>query len=334
MRGVLFFLTILIVSMLPLMASSQQQQTAGRATRATIIPLQLPPLPSGCPDAAASNPPADTVQPADFVEFERTSCFGPCPVYKVQIRGDGQVTWPPRSFGQAGATAAVDPVRARALLEKLRTNGFWSLCASYSLGATDGATVITTLHIAGQEKRVSDYFDSGPKLLHDFEIEIDGLVDTHLRLHGDPRLESVAGLRRPGLGAGYSISSNLRPDAEGAKPGLTPLMRAGAKGDLAEIRSQLSSGVDPNGQDSSGWTALMYATQTDRTEAMKILLDAGASPNTLSYLGQTALMAVADAYSAPVEKCRLLLAAGAAISPTEGRIREASKHPRFVALGK
>src|SRR5262249_55580232 len=158
-------------------------------------------------------------------------------------------------------------------------------------------TVITTVHIAGQEKRVSYYFNSGPTLLQDFEFEIDGLVDTHRRLHGDPRLESVAGLRRPGLGAGYSISSNLRADAEGAKPGLTPLMRASAKGDAEEIRRQLSSGADPNAQDSSGWTALIYATQTDRPEAIKILLDAGASPNTRSYLGQTALMAVMGAYS-------------------------------------
>src|SRR5258705_3056238 len=105
----------------------------------------------------------------------------------------------------------------------------------------------------------------------------DTVEELHSRLYGGPRLESVAFLRLPGAPAGYGIFSNLGRDAEGTKPGLTPLMQASTKGDVAEIRRQLSFGTDPNAQDSSGWTALMYATQTDRTEAIKIMLDAGAS---------------------------------------------------------
>jgi hypothetical protein len=253
-------------------------------------------------------------------------------VYTVQIRGDGQVHWRQPSLGSAGAAATVNPDEAQVLLEKLRANGFWSLCSSYSVGATDGPTVITTLHIAGQEKRVSDYFRGGPKLLHDFQIEIDGLVDTHRRLHGDPRLESAASFRRPGLGAGYSITSNIRADAEGAKPGLTPLMRASAQGDVEEIRRQLSSGANPNAQDSSGWTALIYATQTDRADAINMLLDAGASPNARSYLGQTALMAVSATYSAAPEKCRLLLAAGADLNVQDNEGRTALMFAMYGAL--
>jgi hypothetical protein len=314
-RRMLLFPTILMVSMAvpPAMASSQQRP-ARRLSGTPNIPFQPQPVASGCPNAAASSPPPDAVQPADFVELQRTPCFGACPVYTVRIRGDGQVNWQQLSLGPAGATATVSPAEVRALLEKLRTNGFWSLCSSYSVGATDGDTVITTVHIGGHEKRVSDYFRSAPKLLRDFENEIDGLVDTHRRLHGDPRLENVASLRLPGAGAGYGIFSNLRADAEGAKPGLTPLMQASARGDVKEIRSQLSSGADANAQDSSGWTALMYATQADRAEAIKILLDAGASPNARSYLGQTVLMAVTGAYSSSPEKFRLLLAAGADVN--------------------
>jgi hypothetical protein len=247
------------------------------------------------------------------VELKREPCYGSCPIYTVRIRADGQVHWQQPSLGQAGAVASVSPSEARSLLAKLRANGFWSLCENYSVGATDGDTVITTVHIAGQEKRVSDYFRSAPKLLRDFENEIDGLVDTHRRFHGDPRRESVASLRQPGGGNG--IFSHMKADAEGAKPGLTLLMQASAKGDLEEIRRLVSSGADPNAQDSSGWTALMYAAQTDRAEATRILLEAGAGPNARSYLGQTALMAVSGSFypSAP-EKFRLLRAAGADIN--------------------
>jgi ankyrin repeat protein len=306
-------LTILMMSMTPAWTASQQSP-ARRPAGPAITPFRLQPIAADCPSATASIPPADPVQPDDFVELQRTPCFGSCPVYTVQIRADGQVHWQLPSLRPAGAAATVSPAEARALLEKLRASGFWSLCGSYSVGATDGDTAITTVHIAGHEKRVSDYLRSAPQLLRDFENAIDALVDTHRLLHGDPQLESLASLRLPGAGPGYGIFSNLRADVERAKPGLTPLMQASAKGDIEEMQRQLSSGADPNAQDSSGWTALMYATQTDRAEAMKILLDAGASPNAFSYLGQTALMAVSGAYSSAPEKFRLLLAARADVN--------------------
>jgi hypothetical protein len=310
-----------------------QQRSAMRSPGAPITPFKLEPQASECPSVPASIPPPEAVQPADFVELQRKPCFGACPVYTVQIRGDGRVHWLQPSLGRTGADATVSAAEASALLEKLRTDGFWSLCGSYSVGATDGDTVITTVHIAGQEKRVSDYFRSAPKLLRDFENEIDALVDTHGRLHGDPRLESVASLRLPGAPAGYGIFSNLGRDAEGAKPGLTPLMQASAKGDIAEIQKQLSSGADPNAQDSSGWTALMYATQTDRVEAFKILLDAGARPNMRSHLGQTALMAVAGTYTSAPEKFRLLLAAGADVNVQDNDGHTALMFVMYGALG-
>src|SRR5262245_55584899 len=241
MRSVLFFLTMLM--------ASSQQRSLGRRPDAPNVPFQLRAVASGCPDAATSMPPGDSVQPSDFVELQRTPCEGSCPAYTVQIRGDGQINWLQQSVGRAGATSTVSPAEARGLLEKLRTNGFWGLCSNYSVAASDGPTVITTLHIAGQQKRVSDYFNGGPKLLHDFEIDIDGLADTHRRLHGDPRQETAASYRLPKDGS--IITSNLRADAVAAKPGLTPLMRASAKGDVEEIRKQLSSGADPNAQDSS-----------------------------------------------------------------------------------
>ena len=60
----------------------------------------------------------------------------------------------------------------------------------------------------------------------------------------------------------------------------------------------------------------MYATHANVNEAqaMKILLDAGANPNVHSYMGQTALMAVSNPYSSPLEKLRLLIAARADVN--------------------
>jgi len=55
----------------------------------------------------------------------------------------------------------------------------------------------------------------------------------------------------------------------------------------------------------------MYATNAiaNQAEAVKILLDSGANPNVRSYMGQTALMALGNVFSSPLERLRLLLAA-------------------------
>src|SRR5215470_4885507 len=104
MRSRLFILSMSI-ALLPSMRS--QQRLGQRQAPAPNIPFKPSMLAADCPNAAESNPPAGPVQPTDFVELQRTPCFGPCPVYTVQIRGDGQVHWRQPSLGSAGAVATV-----------------------------------------------------------------------------------------------------------------------------------------------------------------------------------------------------------------------------------
>jgi hypothetical protein len=142
----------------------------------------------------------------------------------------------------------VSQLEALALLEKLLANGFWTLCSRYPAISEDLPTVIMTLHIGGQEKRVShsDYRTTAPGWLQSLEYEIDKLADTHQWIHGDPRKELLA---------------NVRSDGSGPKPGLTDLMRAAIAADVNEMQRLLAVKADPNAQDSSGWTALVYAAQ-------------------------------------------------------------------------
>jgi hypothetical protein len=255
----------------------------------------------------------DALLATDYVELQRTGCFGSCPTYTVRISADGQVSWHGDRWVRVNgpATATVNPADARALLERLRTNGFWELCDTYSTRVTDGATVSTTLHVGNHEKRVSDYLSKAPDSLRMFEREIDSLAGTHRWINGDPRMEVVAVVRTTEARIDPSLGL-IRPtlgSAEGPKPGLTPLMKASARGDIDEIRRQLSLQADPNAQDSSGWTPLFYATQAKELDAIKILLDAGANPNVRSHMDQTAVMGVVSAYYFPAEKLQLLIPA-------------------------
>src|SRR5262245_44768235 len=66
----------------------------------------------------------------DFViELERTSCFGPCPIYTVTIDSKGNVTFDGKEHVRVKgrATARVAPSRAAALLETAERIGFFSL---------------------------------------------------------------------------------------------------------------------------------------------------------------------------------------------------------------
>ena len=90
-------------------------------------------------------------------------------------------------------------------------------------------------------------------------------------------------------------------------------MQASAHGSASEIQLLLAANADPNAQDASGWTALMYASLAPQPGVVPTLIDAGANPGIRSFAGQTALMAAATAYD-PEAKLQSLLAAGADVS--------------------
>lgn len=56
----------------------------------------------------------------------------------------------------------------------------------------------------------------------------------------------------------------------------TPLALAAAAGDTSEVRALLAKGVDPDGMDRHGLTALHWAAREGRVEAMRTLVAAGA----------------------------------------------------------
>ena len=298
------------------------QQPAGRRRAGDgFVPPEPRVQTSGCPTEAAATPPAQPLAPDDFVQLQRTICFGSCPAYTVKVRADGEVEWRGETaVSLRGETRdRTGPEQARMLIERFRAAGFWGLCDGYSRGVTDMPTFLTTVGIAGQEKRVSDYADGAPAWLRELDRELDALADTHRWIHGDPRAEYFSG--------------NLASDGRGPKPGLTPLMQAAAKGDLEEMRRLLAGHADPNAQDSSGWTPLMYATQAQTAEAIQMLLQAGANPNARSYTGQTALMAAATVFYVPEEKIQALLDAGARKEPRDAKGRTALDYMEQRARG-
>lgn len=59
----------------------------------------------------------------------------------------------------------------------------------------------------------------------------------------------------------------------------TPLMRAAANGETAEVRKLINQGADIYAQDGESTTALHYAVYNDQIEIAAVLLEEGANPN-------------------------------------------------------
>ena len=70
----------------------------------------------------------------------------------------------------------------------------------------------------------------------------------------------------------------------------TPLMIASDLGYLAVVESQLRLNNNPNVQNLSGWSAIIFASRNGHLQVTEILLKKGANPNIQSNRGWTALM--------------------------------------------
>jgi len=117
------------------------------------------------------------------ITLDRTVCFGTCPSYRVEIRGDGTILYHGDNFtavkGDRAATISRDAVKA--LFEKLRQAEFFWLFDTYNASVTDMPSAEVTLSFDDKEKRVHDYAGQMvgmPAVVRDLEQAIDDTAQT------------------------------------------------------------------------------------------------------------------------------------------------------------
>ncbi len=147
----------------------------------------------------------DSVPPKDtFIGLERTGCYGSCPAYDVEVRGDGAVTF--RGTGDVLATGThhwrIAQAEALRLVAIARHADYFKLNGYYEYDVTDLPTYITRLRIGEQKKFVLDYGGSGfgsavastsfggedphmPRVVTEFEIAIDQISGAASWVRGD-----------------------------------------------------------------------------------------------------------------------------------------------------
>jgi ankyrin repeat protein len=118
--------------------------------------------------------------------------------------------------------------------------------------------------------------------------------------------------------------------------GVRLLSSAAANRDSKEVTRLLASGIDPNGRDAAGGTALVAAAMGGCPECVRLLLDAGAGLNIDDGGGWTPLMYAA--WRGKTECLSVLLAAGAdpgtrdSLGRNAEGVAEAAREWRAVAV--
>jgi hypothetical protein len=132
---------------------------------------------------AMAPPFPDVAGQAVVISLDRSACKGTCPVYRVEITGEGLVTYEGREHVAALGvrTRRIPREAVSRLVDRFRAADFFSLQASYAADVDDvpGATI--GLRVGETSKTVSDYFGfqvGMPRSVNDLETAVDEAAGT------------------------------------------------------------------------------------------------------------------------------------------------------------
>jgi ankyrin repeat protein len=262
------------------------------------------------------------------IALERTGCLGTCPVYRVEVHGDGTVLYDGLRWValEGKHRGSVPRKNVEELVTKFREVNYYSLADEYAPPGTDLPGCETSIEIDGHIKRVRDYwaFDR-------LENAIDQLANTERWTKGNG--ETVAVLREERWGfktpearrtlarvAKYGTADAVRDMiTAGVPPTPEALATALRLGKCETALVLLRHGVNANSRDAYGNTMLMDAAGSGVPAVVRELLKGHVNVNARDKNGRTALMdAVGRVHLVPeappisrTEVVRLLLQAGA-----------------------
>jgi ankyrin repeat protein len=198
------------------------------------------------------------------ITLERGRCFGSCPVYKLEIRGDGTVNYNGTMFvAVAGPhTAHISQEAVKSLIAQFKQADFYNFDPEYHAWISDLPTQTISISIDGQKMTVVNY--GGPQELSILERAIDRTAGVAKWVRGNT--ETVASLVREE----YDFK-----DLEAGKLAV----RVAAQGDIAALKALIDAGVPLDVEDDQHRTALAVAALRANHEAISLLVKAKASAN-------------------------------------------------------
>ncbi|MEP9361153.1 DUF6438 domain-containing protein [Sphingomonas sp. KR3-1] len=232
------------------------------------------------------------------IELTRGACYGPCPVYRVSITGDGTVTYASgvkedgagavhQLFNPNGALVAgvhrakIDRAALDGLIEQFRAARFFGLKKAYEASITDNPAYTLRFSTGGQAMEVIDYVGQMvdmPEAVTALEKEVDRVSGSARWVKGDattlpallaegfdPRSPAAADLA---LGAHGSDGDALVLGLLAAGMPLDRMVRSGYPPKAEQLGLKLLEGTLRRGQPrlalaliERGWLAKMPAAR-------------------------------------------------------------------------
>lgn len=134
--------------------------------------------------------PAPKAPLADIrMSLSRGQCYGACPSYRIEVRGDGSVIYEGADYADVSGRHAyrVSPAAAAALARRIETTNLWSLRPVYHAPVTDLPVYKVTIAVGHDVHTVEDFLGSYvgmPPEVVEFERAIDevGRADRWIHL--------------------------------------------------------------------------------------------------------------------------------------------------------
>ncbi|TWB65679.1 hypothetical protein FBZ87_1198 [Nitrospirillum amazonense] len=233
------------------------------------------------------------------ITLKRGACYGHCPSYTVEIRGDGTVSYQGEVYAKVLGlqTGMASQAGIDTLLSMLRAMDFYNLADRYARSVTDMPSYSVTVSINGQSKTVVDYVGREvgmPPSMTALEEMIDHVADTSKWLNGTS--EDVGNLQQQGydfttpqasqllarLAGSTNLETILAFEAAGAtlrddKVSQWALGWAAGKGQIEVVEHLLAHGVGA-GNAQARTDALYAAAEHGWVTIAARLIDAGADP--------------------------------------------------------
>ncbi len=149
--------------------------TACHRKAAPPMPAEKPAMPGT--DRPGSEPKQEAYQ---VVGYQKTACFGKCPVYQVKFFSDGEVTW----YGQHNVErkgwyeARVEKVVLTAIRDKAHAAKYWDFSNVYPTGqkVADLPSTVTYIRAGDMEKSIVNTHQAPPEL-EAFEDYLEGIIN-------------------------------------------------------------------------------------------------------------------------------------------------------------
>lgn len=206
------------------------------------------------------------------ISLVRSLCFGSCPWYEVEIRGDGSVTYTGKGYVAVPGIhkGSISRQSVERLVALFRDADFYSFEPKYSVSVSDSPTYTTSVSIDGQTHAVIDYIGSAagmPLIIRRLERAVDEYSGSDRWVKGNR--ETVPALREEGF------------DFKSEAAGLV-LNAAAGRGDVQAVRDLIQAGapLDVTGTEMFNHnTALRAAAANPDPRVLRLLIEADAAKN-------------------------------------------------------